>query len=225
LTSTNTNPLRILIADDQLLTREGLKVIVEAGGDLEVVGTAKNGAEAYEWVKKLEPDLVLMDVRMPVMDGISSLKLIKKEYPHIVILILTTFVEDEYIVEGLANGASGYLLKDMGGARLVASIHDAVAGQFVLQGIVAEKLAARLRASGLESVPVHLYVPPTMPQLTEREEEVARLLIQGHSNRDIGRRLHISDGTVRNYVSLIYSKLGVSSRGKAIVRLTQLLGS
>jgi len=211
---------RILVVDDQFLTREGLKMILEYEEDMEVVGMAMNGLEAYEKARELQPDLVLMDVRMPVMDGIESIKLIKKDFPDIVVLILTTFVEDDYIVEGLVNGASGYILKDLDGDKLVSSIRDAANGQFVLQGVVAAKLAGRVVRSEVKS---HVSERLGRLRLTEREEEVARLLITGLSNREIAEQLNISDGTVRNYISLLYSKMDVRRRAEAVVQLLQYL--
>jgi DNA-binding NarL/FixJ family response regulator len=208
-----------MIVDDQFLTREGLKTILELEEDMEIVGTAKNGLEAYEKVEDLQPDLILMDIRMPIMDGIESIKRIKHRYPHVLILILTTFIDEDYIIEGLSSGASGYILKDLDGDKLTASIRDAAAGQFVLQGVVAVKLATRLSRMEQE-----MELQPGWrgrAKLTEREEELSRLIIQGLSNREIGEKLQISDGTVRNYVSTLYSKLEVTSRAEAIVLLLQ----
>ncbi|MEK8132317.1 response regulator transcription factor [Paenibacillus filicis] len=209
--------IRILIVDDQFLTREGLKTILDLEDDLEVVGMAKNGADACEEARALRPDIVLMDIRMPVMDGIESIKRIKSEFPEMIILILTTFVEEDYIIEGLSSGASGYILKDMEGDRMVNSIRDAAAGQFVLQGVIAVKLATRL--AQLKQENGVFSARRASLSLTEREAEVARLMIQGLSNREIGETLVISDGTVRNYISTLYSKLEVNNRAEAIVHL------
>ncbi|MBP1995543.1 response regulator [Paenibacillus eucommiae] len=211
---TDSRLYRLMIADDQFLTREGLKTILDSEEDMDVVGMAKNGMEAYELAAALLPDLILMDIQMPVMDGIASIKSIKRDFPHIVILILTTFVDDSYIVEGLSSGASGYILKDMDGDRLISAIRDAAAGQFVLQGVIAEKLAARLARKE------HEYEGSMGEmRLTDREDEVSRLVMKGLSNKEIAEDLQISEGTVRNYVSTIYSKLEVNNRAEAIVRL------
>ncbi|WP_036708291.1 response regulator [Paenibacillus pinihumi] len=211
---------RLIVADDQLPTREGLKLILEYEGDMEVVGLAKNGLEAYDLARAFMPDLVLMDVQMPIMDGISALKRIKAEFPQIQVMILTTFIEDEYIIEGLAGGASGYILKDMEGDKLMASVRDAAAGRFMLQGVVAEKLAFRLRQLEQKAA-MAAELQPSLPRLTEREEEVARLMVKGLNNNEIGKQLNISDGTVRNYISGLYGKLNVGSRAEAIVKLLQ----
>lgn len=210
---------RLVIADDQLPTREGLKLILESEEDMEIVGLAKNGLEAYEQARALAPDLVLMDVQMPLMDGLTALQHIKQSCPDVRVLILTTFMEDEYIIEGMASGASGYVLKDIDGDKLIAAVRDTAAGRFLLQGIVAEKLAVRMRELGRRNAPA--VEPNRWPRMTEREEEVARLLMKGLNNQEIGRQLSISDGTVRNYISVIYSKLEVTSRAEAIVKLLQ----
>ncbi|SMF92017.1 two component transcriptional regulator, LuxR family [Paenibacillus uliginis N3/975] len=210
--------IRMVIADDQLLTREGLRTILDLEDDMEVIGAAKNGEEACEMVEALHPDLVLLDIQMPVMDGISALKRIKRSSPETFILILTTFIETDYIVEGMAHGASGYMLKDMDADKMIASIRDTVSGQFILPASVAAKLAARmnrlaedyeyLQRSGAGHI-----------KLTEREEELARLIIKGLNNREIADTLHIAEGTARNYISNLYSKLEVVDRAQAIIRL------
>lgn len=214
--------ITIVIADDQLLTREGLRTILDLEEDLEVVGAAKNGEEACELVESLHPDLVLLDIQMPVMDGISALKRIKLSQPGIVILILTTFIETDYIVEGMAHGASGYMLKDMDADKMINSIHDAIAGQFILPAPVAAKLASRMNQlkedyDYLQVTNVNRY------KLTEREEELARLIMKGRNNREIADTLHIAEGTARNYISNLYSKLEVVDRAQAIIRLQAIM--
>jgi DNA-binding NarL/FixJ family response regulator len=210
--------IRIVIADDQMLTREGLRTILDLEDDIEVIGVAKNGLEACEMAETLRPDLVLLDIQMPVMDGISALKRIKRSCPGMYILILTTFIETDYIVEGMAHGASGYMLKDMDADKMIGSIRDTISGQFILPASVAAKLAARmnkltedydfLQKTNLSSI-----------KLTEREEELARLIIKGLNNREIADTLHIAEGTARNYISNLYSKLEVVDRAQAIIRL------
>lgn len=214
--------ITIVIADDQMLTREGLRTILDLEDDLDVVGVAKNGIEACEMVEVLQPDLVLLDIQMPLMDGISALKRIKQNSPQTFILILTTFIDTDYIVEGMAYGASGYMLKDMDADKMIASIRDIVSGQFILPAAVAVKMAERMnqfatedyeqRQRGLDRI-----------MLTEREEEVAQLIIQGLNNREIADTLHIAEGTTRNYISNLYGKLQVVDRAQAIVRLQTLI--
>jgi len=215
--------ITIVIADDQMLTREGLRTILDLEDDIEVVGVAKNGEEACELTEKLRPDLVMMDIQMPIMDGISALKQIKKNFPETFILILSTFLEDSYIIDGMANGASGYLLKDLEADKMIEAIRDTVAGQFILPSAVASKLALRMSQMTVEAE----HQPPIegIPhiQLTEREKELAELVIKGYSNREIAAALFIAEGTVRNYISNLYSKLGVLDRVQAIMRLQALI--
>jgi len=214
--------IRLIVADDQMLTREGLRTILDLEDDLEVVGVAKNGEEACLLAEELRPDLALLDIQMPVMDGIAALKRIKASCPDTRILILTTFIDTEYIVEAMANGANGYMLKDTDGDRMISSIRDTANGQFVLPAAVAAKLAARMsqmsgeyeqwQRTNLESV-----------RLTEREEELAKLMLRGLNNREIAEALHIAEGTVRNYISSLYGKLEVVDRAQAIVKLQALI--
>lgn len=214
--------IKIVVADDQLLTREGLRTILDLEDDMEVVGLAKNGEEACLMTEELRPDLVLMDVQMPIMDGIEALKRIKMTCPNTAVLILTTYLDDQYIVEGMANGASGYMLKDTDGDKMIASIHDTVSGQFILPASVAAKLAARLSKMAAENE--HwMRAAQDRIQLTEREKEIAHLLVKGLNNREIADTLYIAEGTVRNYISNIYGKLEVIDRVQAIVRLQTML--
>ncbi|ACX62682.1 response regulator [Paenibacillus sp. Y412MC10] len=214
--------ITIVVADDQLLTREGLRTILDLEDDMEVVGVAKNGEEACELADVLQPRLVLLDIQMPVMDGIQALKHIKQSHPDIFILILTTFIETDYIVEGMAHGANGYMLKDMDADKMIASIRDTIAGQFILPAPVAAKLAARMSRMS-EGHSGMLRNRLDRIRLTEREEELARLMVQGLNNREIADMLHIAEGTARNYISNLYSKLEVVDRAQAIVRLQAML--
>ncbi|WP_407671681.1 response regulator transcription factor [Paenibacillus guangzhouensis] len=214
--------IRIIIADDQLLTREGLRTILDLEEDFEVIGVAKNGQEACELTEALRPDLVLLDIRMPVMDGITALKQLKRSCPEIPVLILTTFLEDEYIIEGMANGANGYMLKDMDGDKMIASIRDTVNGQFILPAAVAAKLTAKLSQFAQERELLDRSELGRI-SLTEREKELAQLMMRGMNNREISEALFIAEGTARNYISNLYSKLDVVDRAQAIVQLQRLL--
>lgn len=214
--------ITIVIADDQMLTREGLRTILDLEDDFEVVGVAKNGEEACELTEALKPDLVLLDIQMPIMDGISALKRIKRSCPNIFILILTTFIEEDYIVEGMANGASGYMLKDMDADKMITSIRDIVSGQFILPAAVAAKLAGRLNRF-TEDYAHFQRNSLSQIKLTEREEELAQLIIKGLNNREIADTLHIAEGTARNYISNLYGKLEVVDRAQAIVRLQAIM--
>ncbi|CAH1058381.1 response regulator [Paenibacillus pseudetheri] len=213
--------IKIVIADDQLLTREGLRTILDLEDDMEVVGAAKNGEEACVMVETFQPDLVLLDVQMPIMNGISALKRIKQIRPDIFILILTTFIETDYIVEGMAFGASGYMLKDMDADKMISSIRDTISGQFILPAPVAAKLATRMNR--LTEYEHWQRSNVDRMSLTEREEELAQLIIRGLNNREIADTLHIAEGTARNYISNLYSKLEVVDRAQAIVRLQAIM--
>jgi DNA-binding NarL/FixJ family response regulator len=217
--------MRIVIADDQMLTREGLRTILDLEEDMEVVGVAKDGLEACELAERLQPDLLLMDVQMPNMDGITAMKRIKRQQPGIAILILTTFMEEDYIVEGMAGGASGYLLKDMEGDRMITAVRDAYAGQFILPTAVAAKLANRISSLMAENEHWRTVAQSKLERvkLTDREKEIARLIIKGMNNRDIAESLQVAEGTARNYISSLYGKLEVNDRAQAIVHLQALI--
>lgn len=225
--------IKVLIADDQTLMRDGLRTILELEEEIEVAGTARDGAEALELCSKLSPDIVLMDIRMPNMDGVESTRLIKEKHPDIVVLILTTFNDDEYIVEALSHGASGYILKDIEGDDLIKAVIDASKGSFILPSNVAVKLAQRLTRTQAEaneilsSASSKNQAAPSLKKvkeentlnLSERELEVAKMLAQGFTNKQISSALYISEGTVKNYVSNIYSKIGITDRTAAALFL------
>ena len=219
--------LKILLVDDQTLMRDALETILNLEDDLEVVATAGNGLEAIEAAKTWQPDLILMDIQMPVMNGIESIRLIKEQMPEMTVLILTTFDEEEYIIEGLLHGAAGYLLKDIRGDKLVGSIREAVSGQLMLPAMVASRLAVRLHQLSMPAGG-ELNVERLRRQgvvLTGREREIAVLMTDGLNNREIANALFMSEGTVRNYISVIYSKIGINERAKAAVVLRELLES
>jgi len=203
--------INLIIVDDQRLMREGLQTILNLEPDLEVVGLAGNGAEALELVAVKQPDIVLLDIRMPVMDGVECTGRIKADYPETKVLVLTTFDDDEYIVEALRRGAAGYLLKDLPAEKLVAAIRDLYQGGAILQPEIAAKLISHLSP---EPVPP---TPEGPDALTQREKEILQLVAQGLSNREIAGTLFISEGTVKNYISSIYAKIGVTERSKAII--------
>jgi DNA-binding NarL/FixJ family response regulator len=190
-----------------------------------VVGTAANGVEALELVERLRPDIVLMDIRMPVLDGVETTKRMKVASPDVAILILSTYAETEDIVKCMAHGASGFLLKDIRSDRLVESIREAIRGELILPAAIAAKLAERLRrmSSLLEDEKEHQQWKQGGVRLSGREAEIARLLLKGWNNRQIASALYLSEGTTRNYVSTIYQKLGTSERALALVRLREAL--
>jgi len=209
------NKIRVLIADDQSLIRDGLKTVLSLEKDLEVVGTARNGEEACRMAELLYPDVLLLDIRMPEMDGVECTKIVKKKCPGTKVIILTTFNDDEYIIEALANEASGYILKDIEVEKLIEAIHDAVQGKMIMLPEVAAKLAQGLskisaRKREKENISCDL-------DLSERERDIAGMMVQGFTNRQISSALYMSEGTVRNYISNIYSKLGTGDRTQAVL--------
>jgi DNA-binding NarL/FixJ family response regulator len=199
--------------------RDGLKTILEIEDNMEVIATAKNGQEAIEACREFRPDLVLMDIRMPGMDGVESTKIIKELYPEIVILILTTFNEDNYIIDALAYGASGYILKDIDGDDLIKAINDAHKGSFMLPSDVAIKIAKRLTTANI----VTEEQKRSLADFTEREIEIAKMVALGFNNKQIAATLYISEGTVKNYISSIYLKLGTSDRMAAALTIKKAL--
>lgn len=211
--------IKILIADDQTLMRDGLKTIIDLEDNMEVAGTAKNGQEAVEYCKQSPPDLILMDIRMPVMDGVESTKIIKSLYPEVIILILTTFNDDDYIIDALAYGASGYILKDIEGDDLIKAINDAYKGSFMLPSDVAIKIARRLTRTNV----VTPDQKKSLSDFSEREIEIAKMMVSGFNNKQIAASLFISEGTVKNYISNIYSKLGTSDRTTAVLIIKKAL--
>lgn len=217
--------IRVLIADDQRLLRDGLQTILQLEDDLEVVGVSENGQEACEAVREKRPDIVLMDIKMPVLDGIEAMKLIKRDFPSTVVLILTTFAEDKFIVDAMAGGADGFLLKDMPADKVIHTVREAVKGQLILPAAIAAKLAARL--SVLSDTGADAFDETELRRqglvLTERERKIVLLMIEGYSNRQISAALFMSEGTVRNYISVVYNKIGTNDRKTAIAKLKDLL--
>lgn len=195
--------IRILLVDDHSVVRQGLKMFLSLDPELEVVGEAANGAEALRLVHELAPDVVLMDLLMPVMDGITATAAIRKEAPGTEVIALTSVLEDAAVTGAVRAGAIGYLLKDTESEELVRAIRAAAAGQVQLAPQALARLLREVRA------------PESPETLTERETDVLRLLAQGQSNKEIARTLTIGEKTVKTHVSNILSKLGVPSRTQA----------
>jgi DNA-binding NarL/FixJ family response regulator len=213
------DPIRVLLVDDQKLMREGLRVLLELEPDLQVVGEAENGAAALEAYAAYQPDVVLMDVRMPGMDGVEATWRLRERWPVARVIILTTFDDDEYVFEGLRAGALGYLLKDVSGTDLAQTIRTVAAGGALIEPSVAQKVLAEFArlAPPIRAPDVGLPEP-----LSERERGILELLAQGLSNREIGVRLSLAEGTVKNYVTAILQKLGVRDRTQAAIRAKEL---
>ncbi|WP_139488436.1 response regulator transcription factor [Brevibacillus dissolubilis] len=214
---------RILIVDDQALFRDGLEVIFGLEEDMEVIGYAEDGQQAVEQVRTLSPDIVLMDIQMPVLNGIESIKQCKAIAPDLCVIILTTFSDYDYIVEGLLNGASGFLLKDMRASDLVDSVRKAYHGQLMLPVPVAKKLAEKLNSlSAIATGELEMTnIRKQGIELSEREREIATLMLQGLTNRQIANTLMMTEGTIKNYISNMYSKVGINDRAKFILYLQQ----
>ena len=208
------NPITVLLADDQTIIRDGLRALLATYPDIQVVAEAANGAEGYEQAKRHRPQVALMDIRMPQMDGVAATRLIKRDVPETAVLVLTTFDDDESILGAISNGASGYLLKDIGGAKLVEAIRDAARGGVILPSHIAAKITRHI---GTQPRP-----EATLKDFTGREQEIIRLLMQGKSNQEIARTLFLTVGTVKNYVSQIYGKAGISDRANAILYFKEI---
>ena len=212
-------PVRVLLVDDQALFREALATLLAVRDEVEVVGEAADGAEALDRAAALHPDVVLMDLRMPRLDGIAATRRLRAAQPDVRVLALTTFDTDEEVFAALRAGAVGYLLKDVSSQRLVEAVLAAARGESVLQPSVAAKVVARVAALPDEAVPRPR--PPLVP-LSERELAVVRLLAEGRSNKEIAADLYLAEGTVKNYVTALLGKLGARDRTQAALRARAL---
>lgn len=206
--------IKVLLVDDQNLIRQGLKALLELEPDLEIVGEAENGKMAIDLVEQLQPDVVLMDVRMPIMDGVAATREIQKRFSGTKILVLTTFDDDEYVKAALQNGAMGYLLKDTPSEELAVSIRAVHKGYTQLGPGIVKKLLTQF--PGLETTQSPS-IPPSLAELTPREKEVLRLIAQGASNREIAQQLYISEGTVKNHVTNMLNRLNLRDRTQAAI--------
>ncbi len=214
-------PIRLLLVDDQRLMRDGLKLLLELEPDMVVAAEAADGQQALEAYARVQPDVVLMDIRMPEMDGVEATRRIRARWPDAKIIILTTFDDDEYVFEGLRAGAVGYLLKAVSGEELARAIRTVAAGGALIDPSVTRKVVeafTRMKPPTPSPSPSAALVEP----LTEREMEVLRLLAEGLSNREIATQLYLAEGTVKNYVSSILGKLGARDRTQAALRAREL---
>jgi DNA-binding NarL/FixJ family response regulator len=205
--------IRVLICDDQTVVREGLAAILSTDPDIGVVGLAGDGREALGLVQATQPDVVLMDLKMPVMNGVQATQRLHTQFPAVRVLVLTTYADDAWVLDAVRAGASGYLLKDTRRDELLAAVKGTAQGKSFIDPSVAGKLMQHLASAPSVVAPD----AGRVEALTERELEVLGLLVQGHSNPEIARRLYLAAGTVRNYVSSILQKLGVPDRTQAAV--------
>ncbi|KAB8329948.1 response regulator transcription factor [Scytonema tolypothrichoides VB-61278] len=209
--------IRLLVVDDQDIFRQDLATLLSASADLDVVGQASHGREAIALTQHLQPDVILMDVRMPVYDGVTATREIIQRYPWIRILVLTTFDDDEYVWQSLQAGALGYLLKHTPIEQIVTAIRSVYLGYCQLGPTIVPKVVAQLKPNPSRPKDDYYYL------LSQRELEILKLMGRGKNNREIAQELHLSEGTVRNYVSQIFSQLDVRDRVQAVLWVQQHL--
>jgi NarL family two-component system response regulator LiaR len=203
--------IRVLICDDQVIVREGLEMILSADKEIEVIGLTADGYEAIKMVEEKQPDIVLMDLKMPGMNGIRATDEIHKKFPDVKVLVLTTFGEDEWVFDAIRSGASGYLLKGTPRQELVAAVKGTNTGKTYIDPAVGGRVLTEMAKSGSSQRTA------IAKDLSERELDVLKLLARGFSNAEIAEMLHLTKGTVRNYVSTILAKLGVNDRTQAAI--------
>lgn len=208
------SPIRILLVDDQALFREGLRILLSSQPDFDVVAEAANGEEALRQAAIHRPDVVLMDLRMPVLDGVSATRRLHELYPLSRVIALTTFDDDEYIFEGLRAGAFGYLLKDVPSQKLFEAVYAANRGEYFLMPSVTAKVMAEFSRLP-RSQPVQ--PPPNQTPLSEREKQILKMVARGASNKEIAEELVIAEGTVKNHLSNIFDKLDARDRMQAVL--------
>lgn len=211
--------IRVLLADDQSILADGIKSVLSSCEDIEVVGIASDGFEALDLLEKCLPDVILMDIRMPNMNGVIATQEVKRRHPEVKVLILTTFDDSDYILNAINNGASGYLLKDTSSAALIDAIKNAYAGDTILPAKIARRIAdaARMVSSDREIKLKRCF------GLSDREVEIALMIYEGFTNKQIASALKLTDGTARNYISAIYEKVGASSRSEAVEKMKEVI--
>lgn len=211
--------IKVLLADDQTILADGIRSVLTSCPDFEVVGIAADGVETVELTEKLKPDVILMDIRMPNMNGVIATQEIKRRRPDIKILILTTFDDSDYILNAINNGASGYLLKDTSSSALIDAIKNAYAGDTILPAKIAKRIAdaAKMVSSDREIKLKRRF------GFSDREVEIAIMLYEGFTNKQIANALKLSDGTSRNYISSIYVKMECDNRTDAVEKMKAVI--
>lgn len=212
--------IKLLIADDQQLIRDSLKIVLDTNDTIEVVGAVSNGVEVIRAVRENKPDVILMDIRMPEMDGVQCTQIIKENYPDIKIIILTTFDDDEYIFSALKYGASGYLLKGISMEQLVEAIHKVHMGNAMINGDIATKVLDMFSKMAQNDISISVEKGAEM-EITESEWKVVRLVAEGMSNKEIATKLYLTEGSVRNYLSSILRKLDLRDRTQLAIWAVQ----
>jgi DNA-binding NarL/FixJ family response regulator len=215
----NSKTIRICLVDDQRLMRDGLRTLLELEDDLKVIGEAEDGLSGVQVVEELRPDVVLMDIRMPGIDGVEATRRIRSRWPEARVVILTTFDDDAYIFEGLRAGALGYLLKDVSGTELAEAVRKVAQGGALIEPSVARKVLAEFSRLSPVEAPSQTSLPEP---LSPREQEILTGMARGLTNKEIALRLNLTEGTVKNYVTTILQKLGVQDRTQAALRAREM---
>lgn len=203
--------IKVLIADDQEIVCQGLKKILQSDPEIEVIATANNGQQALDMIAAERPDLVLMDLQMPLMNGVQAIRRLRVSHPRLPVLVLTTYMDDKWLFDAIRSGASGYLMKDRPRQELIDAIKGTATGDAYIDPSVAGKVLSSVASGSSKKEFDQSY------NLTEREQEILTLLAEGLSNAEISQRLWLSEGTVRNYTSTLFAKLGVSDRTQAVI--------
>lgn len=212
--------INVILIDDQQIIREGLKMLLSLDDDINIVAEGSDGSEALELIEKYNPDVLLMDIRMPIMNGVEATKLVKEKYPDIKILILTTFNDNDYIFDSLKNGANGYLLKDADSDEIIDAIKNVYKGNLLIHANIANKLTQVLNNNNNNEIS-QKEVSIDLNILTPREKEVANLVAKGFNNKEICSTLFLSEGTVKNYVTRILDKLELKSRTELAILISK----
>lgn len=209
--------IKILLVDDQYLFLESLKLVLSTlASDFEIVGTVQNGEEALKFLEETTVDIILMDVYMPVMDGVAAVRVISRKYPSISVIMLTTFEDDDYVTEALAQGAKGYLLKNIAPQMLVTAVRAVCNGSVLIDPDIARSLIQQIKEKGGHEQSNHS-LPSWFYELTPKERTIIKFILRGLSNKEIAAEINVGEQTIRNYVSAIYDKLAVTCRKEAIL--------